>query len=69
MAVVDATGKFLENTTIYPTPPHNKTDEAPPRLLRELIARHDVELIAIGTARPRARPTPSWRKYAIARHS
>ena len=34
VAVVDATGKFLEHATIYPTPPHNKTDEAaadPPR--------------------------------------
>ena len=28
VAVIDATGKFLEHATIYPTPPHNKTDEA-----------------------------------------
>ena len=28
VAVVDATGKFLENATIFPTPPQNKTDEA-----------------------------------------
>jgi uncharacterized protein len=48
VAVVDATGKFLEHTTIYPTPPHNKTTEATEALLR-LIDRHHVELIAIGT--------------------
>ncbi|MBW3600458.1 MAG: RNA-binding transcriptional accessory protein, partial [Planctomycetes bacterium] len=47
VAVVDATGKFLANAAIYPTPPHNKIDEAV-RVLRELIARHKVELIAIG---------------------
>lgn len=48
VAVVDATGKFLENATIYPTAPHNKTDEAV-RTVLALIDRHDVELIAIGT--------------------
>jgi uncharacterized protein len=48
VAVVDATGKFLENATIYPTPPHNKTDEAAAILLR-LIDRHKVDLIAIGS--------------------
>ena len=39
VAVVDATGKFLEHATIYPTPPHNKTEEAAAILL-ELIDRH-----------------------------
>jgi uncharacterized protein len=48
VAVVDATGQFLENATIYPTPPHNRTDEAAETLLA-LIDRHRVELIAIGT--------------------
>lgn len=48
VAVVDATGKFLEYVAIYPTPPHNKTQEAAAELLR-LIDRHQVELIAIGT--------------------
>ncbi|MCY2992277.1 MAG: Tex family protein [Planctomycetota bacterium] len=48
VAVVDATGKFLEHTTVYPTPPHNKTEEAADILLA-LIDRHQVELIAIGT--------------------
>lgn len=48
VAVVDATGKFLEYVAIYPTPPHNKTEEAAAILLR-LIDCHRVDLIAIGT--------------------
>jgi uncharacterized protein len=48
VAVVDTTGKFLEYATIYPTPPHNKTDEAA-RILLGLMDRHRVELIAIGS--------------------
>ncbi|NUQ61625.1 MAG: RNA-binding transcriptional accessory protein [Pirellulales bacterium] len=48
VAVVDATGRFLDHATIYPTPPHNRTDEAAEVLLG-LIDRHHVELIAIGT--------------------
>lgn len=47
LAVIDATGKFLEHATIYPTPPHNKTEEAG-RLLLDLLSRHRVELIAVG---------------------
>jgi protein Tex len=48
VAVVDATGKYLENATVYPTPPHNKTAQAAETLIA-LIDRHQVELIAIGT--------------------
>jgi protein Tex len=48
VAVVDATGKFLEHTTIYPTAPHHRTDEAAQSLLK-LIDRWGVMLIAIGT--------------------
>jgi protein Tex len=48
VAVVDSTGKFLHYSTIYPTPPHSrKVDSA--RVLLELIDRHGVELIALGT--------------------
>jgi uncharacterized protein len=47
VAVVDATGKFLANTTIYPTPPKSDTQSAG-RALLELIRKHNVELIAIG---------------------
>ncbi len=48
VAVVDATGRYLDNATIYPTPPHNKTAQAAEIVLK-LIDRHRVELIAIGT--------------------
>jgi protein Tex len=47
VAVVNETGTFLEGTTIYPTPPHNKVDEAKKELNR-LIGKHAVDLIAIG---------------------
>jgi len=47
LAVVDGTGKFLFNTTIYPTPPQNDTDGAG-KVLLGLIQKYKVELIAIG---------------------
>ncbi len=47
VAVVDGTGKFLESRTIFPTPPRSDMAGAT-ATLRELIARHDVQLIAIG---------------------
>ncbi len=47
IAVVDATGKVLDTTVVYPTPPHNKKAEAAAALKR-LINRHHVEAIAIG---------------------
>jgi len=47
LAVVDRTGKFLESRTIYPTPPRQDVAGAT-ATLRDLIARHHVELIAIG---------------------
>lgn len=47
VAVVDGTGKFLENTTIYPTPPKSDTDGAGKTLLG-LIKKYDPMLIAIG---------------------
>ncbi|HPF55246.1 MAG TPA: Tex family protein, partial [Clostridiales bacterium] len=47
IAVVDPTGKVLDTTVVYPTPPHNKTEEAK-RELKRLIGKHKVEVIAIG---------------------
>ncbi|HUS39073.1 MAG TPA: Tex family protein [Pirellulales bacterium] len=47
VAVVDGTGKFLANTTIYPTPPRSDTASAGSAIL-ELIERFNVDLIAIG---------------------
>lgn len=47
IAVVDETGKVLETSVVYPTPPHNKTEEAKVKLLY-LIKKHNVKNIAIG---------------------
>ena len=47
IAVVDETGKVLETGVVYPTPPHNKKDEAR-KILTAMIRRHNVTAIAIG---------------------
>ena len=47
IAVVDGTGKVLETGVVYPTPPHNKTEEAAKTLTR-MIKQHGVEAISIG---------------------
>ena len=47
VAVVDGTGKFLFNTTIFPTAPQNDLAGAA-KVLLGLIEKYNVELIAIG---------------------
>ncbi|SDZ18086.1 uncharacterized protein SAMN05660462_02127 [Proteiniborus ethanoligenes] len=47
IAVVDETGKLLDHTTVYPTEPQNKVEEAK-KELTELIKKHSVDIIAIG---------------------
>jgi len=47
LAVVDPTGKVLDTTVIYPTPPHNRTEEAK-RVLKKLIAKHGIDVISLG---------------------
>ncbi len=47
VAVVDATGKLLETTTIYPHEPQKRWQEAL-KTLGDLIERHKVSLISIG---------------------
>lgn len=47
IAVIDATGKVLDTTVIYPTPPQNKTDEAKKKLTA-LIKKYGVTTISIG---------------------
>ena len=47
IAVVDATGKVLDTTVVYPTPPQNKVEEAKAKL-KQLINKHKVDVIAIG---------------------
>ncbi|KQU74413.1 RNA-binding transcriptional accessory protein [Aminobacter sp. DSM 101952] len=47
VAIIDATGKVLDTTTVYPFPPKNDVRGTQAELAR-LIIRHKVELIAIG---------------------
>lgn len=47
LAVVDATGKVLDTTVIYPTMPQNRVKEAK-EVLRRLIDKYDVSLISLG---------------------
>lgn len=47
IAVIDETGKPLETTVVYPTPPQNMTTEAEKKLTA-LIKKYDVDLISIG---------------------
>ena len=47
IAVVDETGKVLDTTVVYPTPPQNKVEEAKAKL-KALIKKHGVTLISIG---------------------
>jgi uncharacterized protein len=47
IAVVDPTGKLLQTAVIYPHPPQGLRDEAK-RIIRELVSKHSVNVIAIG---------------------
>ncbi len=47
LAVVDATGKLLDTGVVYPTPPQEDKENAH-RILKDLIKKHSVSLIAIG---------------------
>ncbi len=47
LAVVDATGRLKATAKIYPHPPQNQRAEAM-SMLRDLISRHNVAIIAIG---------------------
>lgn len=47
IAVVDDTGKVLDTTVVYPTPPQSKTYEAG-LVLKKLIRKHNVTTISIG---------------------
>ena len=47
VAVIDATGQFVDHTTIYPHAPQNQWNEAL-SVLAKLVKQHSVELIAVG---------------------
>ena len=47
LAVVDATGKVLDTTVIYPTAPQNKISEAK-EVLKKLIKKYNITFISVG---------------------
>lgn len=47
VAILDATGKFLENTAVYPTLP-KKDIEGTKKILKALIKKYDVDVISLG---------------------
>jgi len=47
VSIVDATGKYLEDTAIYPHAPRNQWDESIATLAK-LCKKHSVELLSIG---------------------
>ena len=47
ICVVDGTGKVLDKTVVFPTPPQNKIAEAKV-VLKAMIAKHGVEVISCG---------------------
>ena len=47
LAVVDATGKVLDTTVIYPTAPQNKVEESK-TVVKTLIAKYHITLISLG---------------------
>ena len=47
LAVVDATGKVLDTTVIYPTAPQNKVEESK-KIVKDLIRKYNISLISLG---------------------
>lgn len=47
LAVVDATGKVLDTTVVYPTAPQNKVEETK-KVVKKLIEKYDISLISVG---------------------
>lgn len=47
VAILDETGKFVENTTVYPTAPQNRIDETI-STLKKLIKKYGVQVISLG---------------------
>ena len=66
VAVVDATGKIVETTAIYPHEPQRRWDESV-ALLAALAHRHKADLIAIGNGTA-SRETDKLAGDLIARH-
>ncbi len=67
VAVVDDTGKFLENATIHPTEPKKDLEGAEKTLL-DLIQKYNIRGIAIGNGTA-SRETDSFVRSMVAKHS
>ncbi len=66
LVVIDATGKLMFNSAIYPLPPHNKPDEAF-ELIDRLFLEHDIAFIAVGNGTA-GRETESFVKEYISNY-
>ncbi len=47
LAVVDATGKVLDTTVVYPTEPQNKVEETK-KIVSKMIDKYNISLISVG---------------------
>ena len=47
LAVVDKTGKVLDTDVIYPTKPHEKTEQAK-KIVKNLVTKYAVDIVSIG---------------------
>jgi uncharacterized protein len=47
LAVLDGTGKFLENSVVYPNEPRNEIEKSK-KIMAELIKKYDIDIISIG---------------------
>ena len=50
ICVVDGTGKVLDKTVVFPTPPQNKTEESK-KILKQLIEKYGVQVISCGNGK------------------
>ena len=66
IAVVDSTGKFLENQTIYPTEP-KKDLEGAEKIVLDLVQKHGVRGIAIGNGTA-SRETEAFVRSVVEKH-
>lgn len=62
IAVVDETGKVLDTTVVYPTPPQNRTEQAK-QVLGSLIEKYGVTVIAIGNGTASKESEILWRNF------
>src|SRR2546426_9044749 len=66
IAVVDETGKFLENQTIHPTEPHQDLEGAE-KILLDFVQKHNARGIAIGNGTG-SRETDAFVRSIVEKH-